>query len=181
MELLLEFLEEDSIRAVSIIALCALVVSCLAVFWMARSIALQMRHQRLLVRPACWIAMADNGSRLKVCLQNNGAGPMIINQLIVAHGKEKRANLIDWMPPGITWETYVSSFGNRTLASGHELCVLDLRGDPAEPQFRIQRDSVRSQLARLTVTVKYRDIYGKRMPRFQRKLQWFGRNEDRLD
>lgn len=179
LETLIDYLSEGS-RALAVIALCSLVVSCLAVAWMARSLDLQMKHQRLRVRPACWISMTDTDAHLKISILNNGIGPMVIGEVVVSEGKEKRPNLIDWMPPGIIWQTYVSSFAERSLPASRELTVLELKGDPADARFRIQRDSVRSKLSRLSIAVRYRDAYGKRMPWFRRDLRWFGRNHDRI-
>ncbi len=161
------------------IALFALIVSIVSVWFTRRQIALLHKHNVLSVRPIPLVELGDYEDCLVVKLVNNGSGPLIINSIEIHLENEIRESLIEWMPElpsGIDWTAFVGPVCNRSVSAGGKIRLLKLKGDSSVKKFCAFRDDCRKALRSLNVIVNYTDIYETKMASYQRTLEWFGRN-----
>ncbi|MFA6287461.1 MAG: hypothetical protein WC661_08755 [Opitutaceae bacterium] len=176
MEKLIQAIIDRPGEANAVIAFAALVTSLLSFYLTFRGLQLQKKHNFNTVKPIGWISLADYENLLSVKIQNNGVGPMLIKSVSVLSGGQKKGSIIEWMPKGIEWDTFIGVFEDRCLSAGQELTVIQLSGNADDPKFVALRDSCRVALGALTVEVAYRDIYDRKMPLARRPLDWFERN-----
>jgi len=179
MDRLTDFLMKNPGQTSALVALAALCISFLSILLTVVSVASQRKHNRLSVRPLAWISVADYENRLSVKLQNNGVGPLIIQKILVSEGQTVKNSLIDWMPnlpPGVVWEMFAQDLQARSLAPGKEIVLIQLAGDPENARFGLARDLCRASLKKLTVELRYTDIYNRKMTPATRSLSWFGRH-----
>lgn len=171
----IDFLMKHPNQTNAIVAGVAVCISFLSVLLTVVSLSLQRRHNFLSVRPIAAILLADYENRLSVKLHNNGVGPLLIQKLVVSDGQSARESIIDWMPNGLLWDDFAKELQGRSLASGKEIVLVKLVGDPANGNFRQARNLCRDRLKSLTVTVHYTDVYDRTMKPSRRSLSWFGR------
>jgi hypothetical protein len=160
-------------------AVSALGVSFLSIMLTALTLWMQRVHNFKSVIPIAHISVSDYENQITVKLKNNGIGPMIIEQFIVSDGQKEKDDIISWMPDlpnGLFWNTFRGNPAGVAIPSNEEMIMIQLLGDPSDRKFSEFRNQVRHALSRLTVRVKYKDIYGRRMPIEERTLTWFGRN-----
>ncbi len=100
----------------------------------------------------------------------------ISERLIYEDDKRKENNLINFMPKGITWRTFVSNIDGWSVPPNEKHYLIRLSGDPNDPDFVATRDAVRRELSKLSVHVIYHDLYGTRFKSPVRDMGWFGRN-----
>lgn len=101
---------------------------------------------------------------------------MIVDEVAVFRGEEKVASaLIDLMPPGLSWTTFVRDISGRAFTSGKEIDLISLEGDENDSEFVETRRRVREALSSLSARVYYQSVYGDRRY-VQRSLDWFGRH-----
>ena len=74
------------------------------------------------------------------------------------------------------WTTFTKIVEGRCIPAGGQIILVRLEGDVDDMAFTRRRDKVRRSLSELTVSLKYKDIYDRRMPDAVRDLQWFKRN-----
>ena len=161
------------------VALAALVVSAVSLFVGRATLTHQRRHNVLSVRPIPEVTVADHEDSLRIKLRNHGSGPLIVTELCVSDGGRVEKALIDWMPDlpdDLLWGNFAAPINDRrSLLAGSEIILLELNGDAQNPTFATARDGVRAMLGRLTVTVRYTDIYESHFDSYTRDLSWFGR------
>lgn len=56
--------------------------------------------------------------------------------------------------------------------------IIELNGDEDDMTCAAFRDQVRRAISALTITVEYKDIYGRSISNKVRDLKWFGRHFD---
>lgn len=159
-------------------SLATVVISVAALFVAWRTVNLQHKHNVLSVRPFPQIALVDDGNKLRIKLINHGHGPLFIKSMIVSDGTTTKETLIAWMPTltePLDWSTFTGKLINRSMPSGGELTLLELRGDTRSQVYSESRDECRRTLAKLTVSVEYTDIYGTKFETYTKSLRWFGR------
>jgi hypothetical protein len=173
----------DLVAAISAVA--ALFVSTVSILLAIFNMTTQRTHNRKSLMPIAHVRLGDYENRIFVRLHNDGIGPMIIDSFVVAtnrRGKgKKRGSFLDFMPdlpPGVLWTTFVTDLSGWSLSADKDITLLLLEGDPSNQAFVAARQSVRQALAELKVTIKYRDIYGHKMPTATRDLEWFASNAD---
>jgi len=162
------------------IALFALIVSVLTVYFAREALRDQHRHNILSVKPLPMVTVFSGQEKLEVVLHNNGSGPMIIKDIDVYRGEDVKKSVIDWMPDlpeGMRWDAFASAMSDRSLAPEGEIALVRLTGKQTEPAFREARDKCRDALSSLTVKVGYTDIYESPMPLHVRNLSLFGRHK----
>jgi hypothetical protein len=76
----------------------------------------------------------------------------------------------------VYWSTFYENLDGLCIPPGEEVVLLQLQGDENNKHFREARDSTRRALSSLNVTVKYKDIYNRKMSPKTRDLSWFGRH-----
>jgi hypothetical protein len=184
MDDLVSFLTANHDLVAALTAVAALLVSTISIFLAIFNMTTQRTHNRKSLMPIAHVRLGDYENRLFVELHNDGIGPMLIDNIAVSKSRgwsKKQASfsgLVPALPPGILWSTFVTDLSGRALSAGKDIVILLLEGDPSDQNFLTARQSVRKALADLQIVVKYRDIYGKKMPPAKRNLDWFGSNVD---
>jgi hypothetical protein len=172
----------DLVAAVSAVA--ALFVSTVSIILAVFNMTTQRTHNRKSLMPIAHVRLGDYENRLFVQLHKDGIGPMLIENMVVSKGRrwsKKQSSfvgLVPALPPGILWTTFVTDLSGRALSAGKDIVILLLEGDPSDQKFLTARQSVRQALADLRIVVRYRDIYGHKMPPARRDLDWFTSNVD---
>jgi hypothetical protein len=184
MDDLVSFLTANHDLVAAITAVAALVVSTISIFLAIFNMTTQRTHNRKSLMPIAHVRLGDYENRLFVELHNDGIGPMLIDTIAVSKSRgwsKKHASfsgLVPALPPGILWSTFVTDLSGRALSAGKDIVILLLEGDASDQNFLAARQSVRKALADLQIVVKYRDIYGQKMPPAKRNLDWFASNID---
>ncbi len=174
--------KHDLVAAVTAVA--ALIVSTISIILAIFNMATQRTHNRKSLMPIAHVRLGDYENRIFVQLHNDGIGPMLIDNIVVGKSRgwsKKQASFMGFvpaLPPGILWTTFVTDLSGRALSAGKDIVILLLEGDPSDQNFLAARQSVRQALADLRIVVRYRDIYGHKMPPGKRDLDWFGSNVD---
>ncbi len=155
-----------------------MVIAAVSLFVAHATLKHQRRHNVLSVKPIPIVTVADHEDSLRVKLRNHGSGPVIVKELHVTDGSGIKESLIDWMPdlPGqLLWTNFAGPIRNRSVLPGSEIVLLEFTGDSTDRAFTKARDGVRSVLSRLTVVVRYTDIYDSGFDPHAQDLSWFGR------
>jgi hypothetical protein len=172
----------DLVAAVTAVA--ALFVSAVSIILAVFNMTTQRTHNRKSLMPIGHVRLGDFENRIFVELHNDGIGPMLIDKMVVSKSRgwsKKQASfvgLVPTLPPGILWSTFVTDLSGRALSASKNIVILMLEGDPADEKFLTARQSVRQALADLRIVIRYRDIYGQKMPPTKRDLDWFAGNVD---
>jgi len=172
----------DLVAAVTAVA--APVVSTISIILAIFNMTTQRTHNRKSLMPIAHVRLGDYENRLFVELHNDGIGPMLIDTIAVSKSRgwsKKHASflgLVPALPPGILWSTFVTDLSGRALSAGKDIVILLLEDDPSNQNFLAARQSVRQALSDLQIVVKYRDIYGRKMPPTKRHLDWFASHVD---
>lgn len=150
---------------VTIISLCALIVSVVQTQIMREEGELMREYSRKSVWPRLELTFvkghnSDDGSinKFSLFLENNGIGPAIITDVKVSY-KNRIAN--DWwdlfeiqeIPDSI--ETYIAneSFNNRIIKIGENIEILNLSDNPSLAQVFFEK------LEGLTIDIYYESVY----------------------
>jgi len=184
MDDLVAFLTANHDLVAAITAVAALVVSTISIILAIFNMTTQRTHNRKSLMPIAHVRLGDYENRIFVQLHNDGIGPMLIDTIAVGKsrgwGKKQTSfmGLVPALPPGILWTNFVTDLSGRALSAGKDITILLLEGDPSDQKFLAARQSVRQALSDLQIVVKYRDIYGHKMPPTKRNLDWFASNVD---
>jgi hypothetical protein len=184
MDDLIAFLTAKHDLVAALTAVAAIVVSTISIILAIFNMTTQRTHNRKSLMPIAHVRLGDYENRIFVQLHNDGIGPMLIDNIVVSKGRgwsKKHASfigLVPALPPGILWSTFVTDLSGRALSAGKDITILLLEGDPSDQNFLAARQSVRQALSDLQIVVKYRDIYGHKMPATKRNLDWFASNVD---
>jgi hypothetical protein len=179
-----ELLAANHDLVTAITAVAALFVSAVSIVLAIFNMTTQRTHNRKSLMPIAHVRLGDYENRIFVRLHNDGVGPMTIDRVVVSKPgakAKKQASLMAFMPDlpaGILWTTSVADLSGWALSADKDITLLLLEGDPADAKFVVARQSIRQALSALKIEVKYRDIYGIRMPAAVRDLEWFAGNVD---
>jgi hypothetical protein len=179
MTALINMLRENPATVSAAVASLALLVSFLSIVLTAVTLYFQRRHNYKSVTPIASFPIGDYEDRITVRLKNTGIGPMVVETFRASDGRDERRDLISWMPDlpqGIDWDTFYGEADGACVPVGSDLVLLQLIGDPNDRRFSTARDNCRRALAKLTLSIVYKDIYQRRMPQAGRSLSWFGRH-----
>lgn len=180
----ISFLTANHDLVAAVTAVAALLVSTVSIILAIFNMTTQRTHNRKSLMPIAHVRLGDYENRLFVQLHNDGIGPMLIDNIVVSksRGRSKKQpsflGLVPALPPGILWSTFVTDLSGRALTAGKDIMILLLEGDPSDQKFLAARQSLRQALADLRIVVRYRDIYGHKMPPTRRDLDWFAGNVD---
>jgi hypothetical protein len=162
----------------AIIALSALFVSIVSVIFTFYALKIQRKHNRLSVKPIGDLFLGDYLDSKSVELYNNGVGPLLCKKIIT---KDKEGlikdHIIDFLPDLEVkghGKIYTKK-GNFIIVAGEKVSLFSFEGDHNDNKFATVRDLIRSELSKLTLTIHYEDIYGKKMLPLIESLAWFGR------
>jgi hypothetical protein len=148
----------------------ALFVSLLSIVLTCLSLWIQRTHNRKSVLPIGHITVGDYEDDIFVRLCNDRVGPLIIEEIIVCiddNEASSKNSIIEFMPDlpsGYIWTTFVRETKGRALSAQDRLTLIELKGEPSNPDFTAAREIVRRRLSRLSVTVIYLNAYNDRMP-----------------
>jgi hypothetical protein len=157
---------------------CAVFVALLSMVLTVWTLWLQRRHNFLSVMPIASLQIGDYEDCISVDVGNGGVGPLIVDSFVVSDSEAEKDDVISWMPvlpEGLYWATFRDGIDGLCIPVGERVHMLRLRGDTTSEVFRQARDEVRRALSALTITLTYRDVYGRKMPPITRDLSWFGR------
>jgi hypothetical protein len=161
-----------------VLAAAALLVAMIALIVGLTALRSQRRHDLRSARPLPAVTVTSFEDCLKVELENNGTGPLIVKSIRVTKGRETRQSIHAWMPvlPGaFNWTRAVGVVDNLSLAPGGRLGLIELNWDEADGEigfddFAIIRDACNGILKSLTVAVSHTDVYGTRLEPYEREL-----------
>lgn len=119
--------------------------------------------------------LGDQGRHLFVQLQNNGIGPLIVEQLSFSKQGVEHSNLEQCLtlnPTTYNHDTEVSAETPKVILPGSHLVVFGMMFEPHEETAQNQ---VRAELAELRLQVKAKDIYQHNI-KIIRDFRWFVRH-----
>lgn len=173
---LIELIRDNPQQVSALVALCAVSLSLMSIILTVTALWFQRRHYFKSLTPILYISARDYENLLEVSLMNDGIGPLLVEKIVTSSDGEEKENIIEWMPKGIVWSTFTKFISGRCIPAGKSVILVRIEGDPHDAEFQRKRDSVRRALSGLQVNVKYRDIYGRKMPNAARSFDWFARN-----
>ncbi len=179
MESILESLKVYKDELSGITALLALLISFLSIIFTVISLYFQRRHNFKSLTPILNISISDYENRIGVTLKNTGVGPLIIESFTATNGEISQNNIISLMPSlqqNIFWTTFYDNFVGVCIPHNQSITVIQLDGDSNNSDYAQFRNEVRKYLSKLSITIKYKDIYDRSMPIKEKKLEWFGRH-----
>jgi hypothetical protein len=158
-------------------AILAVFISLVSIIITVVNVAMQRAHNRKSVLPIGTLSLGDYENQIFVRLRNDGVGPMIIDNISVhqiENEKEIGSTLIDLMPKGVVWRTFVRDISGRAFAASKDIDLILFEGDSDDARFIDGRQRIREALSNLRVKVHYHSIYGEKLVA-ERALDWFGR------
>ncbi len=172
----------------TITAICALVVSILAVSFSIWSDWRQRRHERLSVKPVGVILREDYSAKLRILIGNRGLGPMLITKLEVTKDDGSQYDdLISAMPdltkhsgvPILSWKDYYTGdiIMESVLKQGENMVLIWLEGNTGDTVYETFRESVRAELCKITGKLSYKDMYGDTEESKTQSLSYFRRSQ----
>lgn len=174
---IIEWVSSHKDSVTSWTAILAIIGSTISIFIAIINMKLQRVHYRKTLMPIGSLSLGDYEQEAFVRLRNDGAGPMILNEISVYRAGEADkigSALIDFMPKGLDWITFVKDISGRAFAPGKEIDLIAI-GEESDPHFSDVHRSVREALSTLSVKVEYESVYGDKQS-VQRSLDWFGRH-----
>ncbi|MFB6415224.1 MULTISPECIES: hypothetical protein [Bradyrhizobium] len=172
----IKWIGENKDTVTGITAILAIVASTISILLAIMNMRWQRVHYRKTLMPIGSISMGDYEDSIFVRLRNDGAGPMIMDEIVVFRNDEKvGAALIDLMPRGLLWTTFVKDISGRAFVSGKEIDLISISGDTEDPEYLEAHRSVREALSTLSIRASYHSIYGDKQ-HCRRSLDWFGRH-----
>jgi len=121
--------------------------------------------------PIGQIILNDYEDQIAVRLDNYGVGPLLIEKLLVSDGVQTHSTLFECMPKiNQAWSNYVENIDGRTIQVAGKITLLKLN-----PIDTSTKTKVRLALSKLTITLKYKDVYGTKYTT-TRDLTSFGKN-----
>jgi hypothetical protein len=175
MQDLIEFLDTHTDKANAIATIASATAALLALFVSIYTIMMQQRHNRLSVMPAPEITVGDYENSLMVKIRNNGSGPLRIIDVEITEGHSESSALFRHMPSiSRPWNDFTGDIAGRTVFPNDHIVLIELTQYKNEIDFAEMRDKVRLALSKLSLSIRYTDIYKSKFPTCNRKLDWFG-------
>jgi len=133
-----------------------------------------------LARPLGQIMCGDYENEIYIKFKNCGMGPLTIKEIIVLENNEEIShNLVTALPQipqSITWNDFVVDGIDLSIARDQEINIIKIcQPDYNYDDFVQYKKDIRFALEKLTLKIKYVDIYGRSMPDAIRVLELFGR------
>ncbi len=164
----------------SIIATAALLVSIISLYVSIVTIRQTRKHNRLSVKPICYVFPPDFEDWVAVVIQNKGVGPLITKSTkFYDENNNIKKYLIDLMPTlpdGYYWSNFTKN-DHFVLAPNDEKILIELKCNENDKTFQETRDLIRKKLSQITMEYEFTDIYGQKFPTIIHSLTWFGRSK----
>jgi hypothetical protein len=172
-----------------VIAFFALIVSVTSVLFTYWQTKLQREHNFKTVKPLGRIRTGDYENKIYIRVDNNGAGPLIIKEIITKNKSiETKSAVIDILPNDltkrITWTNFTGAYEGRAILPGEplELIVWSINQSyESLPLERVKqdRDELRKALSNVKIRLVYTDIYEKNEFIFESDFSdWYGRHKE---
>jgi hypothetical protein len=157
-----------------------MVLPVIAIFLSLLAIHFEKKHNRQSVKPLAHILLDDSPNGLSIKLINKGLGPMIIKDFIAENKYGNKENNIYYHLPkfkGNKWFSYQYHTKpiNYIVSKDEEFSLLEIRGDIRNKNYMDFKMYIRNILKDLTITIKYTDVYDKKMGDYKKEFTYFGR------
>lgn len=180
MEKLFTFIQENTNLISAIAAMISAIAATISVVIITLSLRHQRRHDIASVTPIAYINPIDYEDSIAVEIINSGTGPLIIAQFEAkdksGHSKDSLIGLMPELPNDVYWDTYFKNLKDSSIISSQSLTLLKFSGEIDDPDYCKIRDNIRKRLSEIEITLIYKDIYGRKMPKAHKDLEWFARN-----
>lgn len=138
----------------------------------------QNKFNTISLRPIPRVLSGNFVNGLFVKLENRGAGPLYINNIVFCDDSNSSANIIELMPDiknkyNKYWNSYRSGIKDSAISAGQNIVLLDISYD--EILDKAMDNEIKEQLSKINVTLKYSDILGKEYS-FKVKLNAFSKD-----
>lgn len=135
---------------------------------------LQRVHNEKSLKPLGQIELGDTKKRVYVYIQNNGIGPLIVDNVIFIKNGSQYNSISECLSlnPKSYLHTFIDSILKKVIQPNSQLAVFEKN---IENLSNEEIDQVRKQLAPITVKVNYRDIYDNKFS-FEKSMHWFSRH-----
>lgn len=137
---------------------------------------LQRKDYEKSQKPAPQIVLGDKDRRLFVQLQNNGVGPLLVEQLSFLKDDVEYSGIeecLSFDPKSYNHDTEISPDTPKIVHPGRDLEIFGMVFEPHEGEEDISR--VRNELACLQLKVIGKDTYDNKIIT-KRDFQWFTRH-----
>lgn len=138
-------------------------------------------------RPLLHIGYFDGESKILIYIKNKGRGPLIITNYFLFNMTDNTQvnSIFDILPPLlINYNNYSTILNNYVLSVDEEMELLslelteeDLCDEEITKIFDAGKEQIRAMISKYKIIVEYNDVYGNKMPKYERSLEWFGRHE----
>ncbi|WP_420386590.1 hypothetical protein [Roseivirga sp.] len=167
-----------------IIAVSALLVSVVSVYFNSKALKIQRIHNQKSVTPIPKILINDHSNYLCVFLKNVGVGPLIIEKMVVSNRVEGLSGntlyeIMPKCPKNISWSRYLASYRPKrtTLSQNESMPLLEIfidKQNQAEIDFQKE---IREILKGTEIRLKYCDVYQYEEPSdYSTQLTYFSRD-----
>lgn len=159
-----------------IVAACAAIISLVSLAVAIKALKAQREHNYLSVRPIAHFSRGDYEDCVFVKIKNYGAGPMLIDNFTVQSAQSTHKRMIDafsGLAEELTWDTFTDTIDGRALAPNTEFVLIKATFDHTQNSIKAR---VRASLAKMTLQLSYKDIYGRTQPTVTEPLSWFARH-----
>jgi hypothetical protein len=138
-----------------------------------------MRIEQLKMRPLIHIGYRDSEAKISINMINKGAGPLMITKYYFQNEKDPsdiKPHIFDLLNKNYMYDNYSGNQINTVLSAGATVNLFRLEGNPSEKEYKKVKNSIREEFSKYKIVIEYKDVYDKQMPRYERSLEWFGRN-----
>ena len=145
------------------IALIALAMSIVSIWYTHRSLSIQRKHNKLSVRPIPRVISHNYSNLISVELINSGTGPLIIRKIIAFNDYESCSDLLSILPTpplGITWDGYMKNLPNDVLSPDQKFTLIRISEDNPRSEKGKFLNIARVSLSNVNICIEYTDIYG---------------------
>lgn len=138
-------------------------------------------------RPLLHIGYFDGESKIRIFIKNKGSGPLIITNYFLLNTTDNTHvnSIFEILPPlEISYNNYSANLNNYVLSADEEMELLSIElteEDLCEEEiikiFDTGKERIRAIISKYKIIVEYNDVYGNKMPKYEKSLEWFGRHE----
>lgn len=132
-------------------------------------------HNEKSLKPLGQINFVDRQSQIYVHVQNNGIGPLVVEQLTFIKDGQPYSSIKDCLDidPKSYMSIDVSVSSKKVVLAGTYLEIFSIQFEDHEGKS--EQDNVRQELSRLSLKAYCKDIYENKIV-IERDFKWFIRN-----
>jgi hypothetical protein len=152
----------------------AIIISLLALLATFYQLYLQRLHNEKSLKPLGQIDVGDRKKNIYVHIQNNGLGPLIIDNVIFIKDGIKYNTISECLKldPKSYWHVSINKTVQKIILPNSYFVVFDKN---TENNSHEEIEDIKMQLTPITLKVSCRDIYDNNFS-FERNLEWFSRH-----